>query len=166
MLNLPKEAGLLFERLEGGGGRPTKRAAGGTLGRPAAAGGGKEERAEARAEALRRAGAPASQQGAIDQMKLAQQLRNAERELDKVTRLHLIKSRRVMELEHEVEAYHSGLEGKKHDIERLGLERDAALRQRDESARHAEERSVFRRVRMIGVPAITVGRDCMHPRSV
>ena len=72
-------------------------------------------------------------------MKLAQQLRKTEAELDKVQRLHLAKSRRLMELEQEVEAFHGGLESRAHEVERISLERDAAQRAREEQLRQVEQ---------------------------
>ena len=72
-------------------------------------------------------------------MKLAQQLRKTEAELDKVQRLHLAKSRRLMELEQEVEAFHGGLESRAHEVERISLERDAAHRAREEQLRQVEQ---------------------------
>ena len=128
---------MLFERFEKGGdsggvrgGRPTRGGGGGSPARPGGA---------QRAEAVRRAVAPASQQGAIDNMKLAQQLRRAEQELDKVGRLHLIKSRRVMELELQLDAQYSGFEAKKHELERITAERDATIRERDAGAKQVEQ---------------------------
>jgi len=91
--DLSKEASMLFERFEkggsdggggggggGGGARasPQKRGGVGPVA-PAARPGAAE-----RKENIRRAHAPVSQQEAIDNMKLAQQLRAAERDLDKV----------------------------------------------------------------------------------
>ena len=72
-------------------------------------------------------------------MKLAQQLRKTEAELDKVQRLHLAKSRRLMELEQEVEAFHGGLESRAHEVERISLERDAAQRAREEQLHQVEQ---------------------------
>ena len=126
VLDLPGEAAMLFERFEAvsPGGRSEGR---------------QPRRAAERAESLRRAGAPANQQGAIDAMKVSQQLRKVEAELDKVQRLHLAKSRRLIELEQEVESYHGGLESRAHEVERIGLERDAAQRTCEEGARQAEQ---------------------------
>ena len=41
-------------------------------------------------------------------------------------------------LEQEVEAYHGGLEGRLHEVERVSLERDAAQRAREEEQRQVE----------------------------
>ena len=135
---------MLFERFEKGGsdaGSAGGGGGGGARASPQKRGGvgpvapAPRPGAAERKENIRRAHAPASQQEAIDNMKLAQQLRAAERDLDKVQRLHLSKSRRVMELEHELEEQIGGFESRKHELERISTERDSALRQLDEATR-------------------------------
>ena len=49
--------------------------------------------------------------------------------------MHLSKSRRVMELEHELEEQIGGFESRKHELERISTERDSALRQLEEATR-------------------------------
>ena len=82
--------------------------------------------------------ARAEQLGAIAQQKLAQQLARVEGELDRVQRLHAVKSRRLLELEEQIEGDREASASVQREVVSLRDGRDEVMRLRDAEAKRAD----------------------------